>query len=80
MNAEELRQKSEDAGKNASHAELRKSVENYLDSVASSGARSTVMSRELRYPAHSYEALFIEMEKDGFTIEQGSDGLFTVKW
>ncbi|WP_333627817.1 hypothetical protein [Stenotrophomonas cyclobalanopsidis] len=80
MNADELRKKSEEAGKSSSHAELRKSVENYLDGQASTGARSAVMARELKYPSHSYEALFAEMEKDGFTIEQGSNGLFTVKW
>lgn len=37
------------------------------------------LPRQEKFPAHSYEALFVELKQDGYQVEQGDMG-FTIRW
>lgn len=81
MNADEARRVSDEASGKGLHSELRGLVDVMVEGQAAAGQRSVLIARQLKFPAHSYAALFEELKKDGYQVDaSGGNELFTVSW
>lgn len=80
INAEEARRKSEAAAGTGSHEALRDLTYSVIEDQAEAGAKSVALPRMSEHTEVSYQALFEELKKDGYTVEAGSAGMFTINW